>query len=378
MRAWTCSDHTPRLAHRALARVAAPLLCAELAVGVVRLLDPLNGLGCAYASSVTIAPIAVSVVNQVPAGHKPQLKLTVAQPLVSLAVRLQRVEDGATFAIDRTAVGRGPLSLPIGDGKGGHFTWTGQLDATLRGGGSYHFDLQFQTATAGDLKISYRRDRLDLDAHRLEFQLSRPAGRATLKVWTDDGELVAESSATFAGQPPGSWLPIDWSPRRPGNVLRLELRAESQDGLASVVTLLPWSLQIPHEEVAFESGRAEVRATEEPKLDKSYGLIVDAVTRARKADPNLPVRVYIAGHTDTVGASDDNRRLSGDRARAIASWFRDRGLPVPVSYAGFGEEALKVKTGDSVAEAQNRRVDYFLAVEEPLVARGVRAEWRPL
>ena len=92
----------------------------------------------------------------------------------------------------------------------------------------------------------------------------------------------------------------------------------------------------------------------------------------------MTVRLFIAGHTDTVGGSADNRKLSLDRARAIAAWFRDRGLPLPIAYAGFGEDALKVKTRRQHRQAANRRADYIVGVEEPMVARGVRADWHTL
>ncbi len=112
-----------------------------------------------------------------------------------------------------------------------------------------------------------------------------------------------------------------------------------------------------------------------PKLDASYQKIIDAVELARRADPSLPVKLFIAGHTDTVGSTAENRKLSLERARAIATWFHERGLPLPVAYAGFGEEALKVKTADNTDEPRNRRADYIVGVEEPQVRKGVKAVW---
>ena len=81
---------------------------------------------------------------------------------------------------------------------------------------------------------------------------------------------------------------------------------------------------------------------------------------ARKADPTLPVRLFIAGHTDTVGGNDKNRKLSLARAKAIASYFRKKGIKIPIAFAGFGEEVLKVKTADNTDERANRRADYVL------------------
>ena len=122
----------------------------------------------------------------------------------------------------------------------------------------------------------------------------------------------------------------------------------------------------------------EIRPSEAQKLDASYQKIIDAVATVRKAEPDLAIKLYIAGHTDTVGSAADNRKLSLARARAIAAWFHDRGLPLPIAYAGFGEDAPKVRTSDNTDEPRNRRADYIVGVEPPLIARGVAAAWHNL
>ena len=66
----------------------------------------------------------------------------------------------------------------------------------------------------------------------------------------------------------------------------------------------------------------------------------------------MKMRLYVAGHTDTVGPDAKNRKLSLDRARAIAAYFRKKGLTIPIAFAGFGEDVLKVKTADSVDERE--------------------------
>jgi outer membrane protein OmpA-like peptidoglycan-associated protein len=234
------------------------------------------------------------------------------------------------------------------------------------------------TASAATMSIGYAREHLDLDAHQLEFTLTRPAAHAELRVLGDDGRELGKASTDYHGERAGTWLAISWAPTAPGNVLALELRATSSDGASAGVRLTPWSVRIAHEEVVFETGKAEILPSEEAKLDTSYKRIVDAVEQVRKVEPSLPVKLFIAGHTDTVGSAADNVKLSLARARAIAAWFKKRGLPLPIAYAGFGESALKVKTPDNTDEAANRRADYIVGVEEPLVARGVHAAWYKL
>jgi len=337
---------------------------------------------CLLASAAARAdgvPFEIALKNQVAPGQKPTLTLTALTPLAQVRLELTRLEDGKRFAVAHGALrDKQSATLAIGDGKGGHFKWQGTLVGVFPDGNRTTQQLTFETATAGELHVKYSRDRLDLDGHVLEFQLSRPAGKAELVVFADDGSQIGSGAATFAGEPAGTWLRLPWSETRKGNVLRLELRASDRDGLAVLLKLTPWSVRVPHEEVVFETGKAEVRPAEAQKLDASYGKIVAALELARKVDPSLPVRLFIAGHTDTVGGAADNRKLSLERARAIGVWFRDRGLPLPVSYAGFGEDALKVKTPDNTDSAANRRADYIVGVEEPLVARGVHAVWSAL
>jgi outer membrane protein OmpA-like peptidoglycan-associated protein len=328
--------------------------------------------------SVALAnPVEISLKNQVPPGQKPSLTVKAATQLRGVEVKLSR-DDGKSFTVSHGALRDGQsATLVFGDVKEGHFSWRGHLEAQFPDGNRFSTDLTFETATLGTLQVRYSRDHLDLDANRLEFQLSKPArGSATIKVFGDDGTELGTGTHEYKGEPAGAWLPIEWT-QRPGNVMRLELTVQS-DGLSTVVKLLPWSVRIPHEEVVFDTGQWVIKPSEEAKLVASYGKITAAVEKARAAEPSITVHLYIAGHTDTVGSSADNRKLSLERARAIATWYRDRGLPLPLYYAGFGEDALKVKTPDNTDEGANRRADYIVGVEDPVVARGVRADWRKL
>jgi outer membrane protein OmpA-like peptidoglycan-associated protein len=105
-------------------------------------------------------------------------------------------------------------------------------------------------------------------------------------------------------------------------------------------------------------------------------LISDAVQKfGRLAD----IKLYVAGHTDTVGAKDYNRGLSLNRARSICAYFRREGLRIPIFYEGFGEEALLVGTPDETDEPRNRRAEYIIAIDKPSVAHApYEANWKKL
>ena len=112
------------------------------------------------------------------------------------------------------------------------------------------------------------------------------------------------------------------------------------------------------------------------KLDSSLALIQAAV---KKAGRFAELRVYVAGHTDTVGSDESNQALSEARARSIGAYFAAHGLRVPVYYAGFGEKALAVPTPDETAEPGNRRAEYIVAITDPPIAHAtVPAHWKRL
>jgi outer membrane protein OmpA-like peptidoglycan-associated protein len=93
----------------------------------------------------------------------------------------------------------------------------------------------------------------------------------------------------------------------------------------------------------------------------------------------VAVRLYILGHTDTVGTTDSNRELSLQRARSIASYLRKHGARLPLFYEGFGEQAPHVVTPDETPEAGNRRAEYILSVEDPTLTNAPFApQWRKL
>ena len=82
---------------------------------------------------------------------------------------------------------------------------------------------------------------------------------------------------------------------------------------------------------------------------------------AAQAQMRAPV-VSVTGFTDTVGKVDANMRLSRQRADAVVAELSKLGVnPALISETALGESKLAVNTGDSVAEAKNRRVEITLA-----------------
>ena len=224
------------------------------------------------------------------------------------------------------------------------------------------------------LQMTVDRSKVDLERHRLEVVMNRPVAKIELKVLGDNKQVLAEE--TFKPhQEAGEPITIRWSQSESTEIARIELFGHDTDGNWVGVAITPWSVKIPHEEVHFETDKANILPSEVPKLKDSLARIREGIQRYKGLGQ---IQLFIAGHTDTVGTPAYNMDLSRRRAQSIAAWFVKNGLNVPVAFEGFGETALLVETKDEVDEPRNRRVDYILAVEPPTLKKGRNPQWRYL
>ena len=226
------------------------------------------------------------------------------------------------------------------------------------------------------LTVQIDKRKVDIDKRRVRVRMSRKASHVDIKVFADSGEVIAEETHDFKGRRAGSWLPLPWTPSNKDTVAKIEIFATDAHGYYAGVRIVPWSLWIPHEEVNFATNSAKIRKSQTPQLRDSLEKILEAIGTHKDLGT---IKLYVGGHTDTVGMNHSNVELSRQRARSIARWFRSHGLKLAISYEGFGEASLLVKTKDEVAEPKNRRVDYVLSVEDPRFKNSKRRPyWKSL
>lgn len=306
-------------------------------------------------------PVSYALKGQVPQGEKPQVRITAATAVSDLRIELDR-DDGKHFSLKQAALKKAQVvTLSIGDGAAGKASYKGTISAQAASDAKrWQDELSFETLVVAPVKIGYDIDHLDLDKHVLQFTMSRAAGAAELVAIAEDGTELGKGSATYNKDAPGTWLSISWTQPAGAVVMMLKLRATTAEGITTVTELIPWSVSVDHEDVTFATDSAKIEPAEEAKLDASLAKIEDIVKKSQKF---LKLRLYLAGHTDTVGPGAKNRKLSLDRARAIATYFRKKGLAISIAFAGFGEDVPKVKTADETDERANRRVDYVLGPE---------------
>lgn len=324
-------------------------------------------------------PVSFRLQGRVPVGQKPKLVVTATKSVTEIRVDLDR-DDGKRFAMKWGVLAKGKsTTFEIGDGKVGKASYKGQISAFV-GDEKWNDVLEFDTAVTAPIKITYDADHLDLDKHELQVKVSRPVDSAELVVFGVDGKEIGQGTAKWTGEPADKWLSITWKQLPAARVMTMKLRVASDDGVASNLELIPWSVAIDHEDVNFATDSAVIAATETEKLDASLAKIAEVIKTSGRF---MKMKLYVAGHTDTVGANAKNRKLSLDRAVAIGTYFKKKGVKIPIVVAGFGEEVLKVSTKDNVDEAKNRRSDYVLGpaagtppFKGPYLK--VKADWKQL
>jgi len=320
--------------------------------------------------------ISVKLVTSVPAGQQPHLIITANQPLDKVEVLLNR-DDGKMVDETIGELGVGAWRDVMLDGAVGKHQYSGRITCTLNGKPSAT-QVTFETSVAGVMTISLDKSRVDLARGRLEMQASIPEGKVELKILSaTDGATLVEHEQSFSDHAPRDPLVVTWDPHaKDAEVGRIDVRVTDPSGAFQSFSLFPWSIYIPHEEVAFATDSAAIAPTETPKLQASLAKIADALAKHKDLGA---IKLYVAGHTDTVGAAKYNLGLSLKRAQSIAGWFRKNGLRITIAFEGFGEQALRIATPDNTDEPRNRRVDYILSVEDPVLrATDFRPVWKTI
>lgn len=302
----------------------------------------------------------------------PTLDIRILEPIAGFEVKLKR-NDGTPLEVKgggRPGVTR-TIQLHQPEGK---VSWEGEIIVHFPNGGEGSLPLKFDAELLGPLRITLEQEKVDLKGRKIFFKLSRPAARAKIQVQMDTG-VVVEREVVFKGEPAGTLLTVEW-PQASGTVMTIALKAHDTSDFYTGVEVSPWRVDIPHDEVLFDTGKAEVRKDQQPKLDDSLKQIGEVLSKYGQL---APLRLFIAGHTDTVGEAAANKTLSVERARSIGQYLRKRGLKIPILYDGFGEQALMVSTTDEAPEEKNRRAEYIVAIEDPVVKHApVQPSWRKL
>jgi len=303
----------------------------------------------------------------------PQIMLTAHSDFRKVEVVCDRDGTEVNYSAGATKSGK-TLTFDLKQPEG-EFRYSCEAQGFYGAGEDEYFDLpmSFSAFLGGGLTINIPRDKIDKEGQYLIATSDRVVTKADVKVYSPDG-LAHEATVEIDENEPGDELWIDWE--GPEEVLRLDITVHDKWGFYAFEQIFPWSLEIPHDDVHFETGSHEILPTEMPKVDKAYKDIDEVVARYSKF---VEVQLFVGGYTDTVGDRASNQGLSERRARSIAQALRAKGFKGKVYYQGFGESGLKIATDDGVDEILNRRAVYLLASKRPGTSKSMpTGNWKAL
>ena len=95
------------------------------------------------------------------------------------------------------------------------------------------------------------------------------------------------------------------------------------------VEVRPFFVEPREDQIFFKTGSHAVEASEKGNLGETLEWIRQGISAAKnQAGVALGMRLYVGGYTDTVGSSESNRKLSRQRAKSIASYFKKQGIKI--------------------------------------------------
>jgi len=336
----------------------------------------LLGLSFIYAAPVYAGDaLQVELVPKVLRGNgHPSLVVKAEVALEQVTLTVTRASDGKVIRQKSGPIAAGrehKFHLKLKKGKS---KFSGRLTVEMSNGQSGEMPIEVEAAIIEPIKLTIESSDLDLKSRQFKLRADRDVAKIQVSVMSDTGTPLGTVEHSWNGrvQPADQKFMAKWKQSK-GTVMRITVKAWDSDDFYGAIELFPWKVEIPHEEVNFDSGSSTIIKEEEPKLHSSLSEIRQAIS---KYGSLAKIRLFIAGHTDTVGDAASNRSLSKARARSIGIWFRKQGIKIPILSAGLGEDQLVVDTPDNIDEVRNRRAEYVVAVEAPALAGS--ANWKKL
>ncbi|MFN4217063.1 MAG: OmpA family protein [Brevinematales bacterium] len=107
--------------------------------------------------------------------------------------------------------------------------------------------------------------------------------------------------------------------------------------------------------ILFEFDKATIRK----EFEKGLNQLAEVLKKYPKLD------IVVSGHTDSIGNSMYNQRLSELRAKAIADYLLQRGVSQDrISYVGYGDKKPVASNVTAEGRAKNRRVEIKIITKE--------------
>lgn len=302
--------------------------------------------------------VQFNISTTVGAGEDAYFKLTSPETLNDLDITITRPK-GTPLKFSTKTLPKGETAALTWKEAEGVFNYQVHIKANASNGQTIDGTQTFSVVFASGLSIQVSKSRVDLTGGQVYFSANQPIARAEVRVYTEGDRLVAENTHQYQGK--SKEYLVSWTPTA-DSIKLVEIKAFDKQDSWAAYKLMPFTVEIPHIDVVFGSGLDTIEEAERPKLDEALKVIFEEMA---KYGADFEFSLQIGGYTDTVGSPEDNKTLSEKRAKAIARYFRDHGIKVPIYYKGFGEDSQAVTTADNTPEPRNRRATYNLGDLSP-------------
>jgi outer membrane protein OmpA-like peptidoglycan-associated protein len=318
--------------------------------------------------------LGLTLKNTVSGKAMPAVVIQPGEVVKSITVSLKR-NDGKTQKLSAFNVQPNVTKELNIRQEAGRFTYDSHFTVKWASGEPSEFDMRFTMTRVKRLTLKIVPEDVDLDARSMTFTISNPAKYAELSIIGQSGKPLKTIKKDYNAAQGGTRLNLKWKDPG-GDILYMDLKVYDVAGFWKGVRLTPFTISVPHDDVEFGFGKWSIRKSEAPKLKETMKHLREAL---EKHGTLLTLKLYVAGYTDTVGSPSANTRLSNNRARSIARWFRKHGLKIPIFYQGFGEKVLAKSTPDETPEPANRRALYILSSQMPAKGGQVPGDkWNPI
>lgn len=182
-----------------------------------------------------------------------------------------------------------------------------------------------------------------------------PIGKATVEITDALGNIVRTVTSKPDGSyrttlPPGKYDAITTATGYFYQETIFEIPESRPAKQEQDMTLLHLEVgaSIVLKNILFDTGKSSLRDVSRAELARLSAIM--------KQNPGLFVE--IAGHTDDVGAADNNKRLSQDRAESVVNFLMDEGIGLErLTPVGYGEEKPIVLNDTAEHRQENRRTE---------------------
>jgi outer membrane protein OmpA-like peptidoglycan-associated protein len=208
---------------------------------------------------------------------------------------------------------------------------------------------ELERLQAENARIAAERDRAAAEAARLAAEAQAQQSRAMAAQMERDKAAADVARVTAETQAQQARAAAEQADREKA-ALRDQLRQQLNSILETRETAR--GLIVNLSDVLFDTGSATLKPGTREKLARVAGLLL--------SQPGL--KLQIEGHTDSVGDTDYNQRLSENRADSVRTYLVAQGIAAAaVGTTGFGESQPVASNDTPAGRQQNRRVELVVA-----------------